>query len=33
MIGEGTCADGPPGWMCRECGYGYADYRAALRAG
>ena len=33
MIREGTCADGPPGWMCRECGYEYAEYRATLRTG
>jgi hypothetical protein len=33
MIRPGTCADGPPGWMCRECGYEYAEYRKALRLG
>jgi hypothetical protein len=33
MIRPGSCADGPPGWMCRECGYEYAEYRASLRAG
>jgi hypothetical protein len=33
MIRPGTCGDGPPGWMCRECGYGYAEHRATLRAG
>jgi hypothetical protein len=32
MIREGTCDDGPPGWMCRECGYEYADHRATLRS-
>jgi hypothetical protein len=32
MIREGTCADGPPGWMCRECGYEDAESRAALRS-
>jgi len=33
MIRPGNCADGPPGWMCRECGYEYAEYRATLRTG
>jgi hypothetical protein len=33
MIRPGTCADGPPGWMCRECGYEETEYRATLRAG
>jgi predicted Zn-ribbon and HTH transcriptional regulator len=33
MIREGTCPDGPPGWMCRECGYEYTEYRATLRTG
>lgn len=33
MIRPGTCADGPPGWMCRECGYAETEYLATLRAG
>jgi hypothetical protein len=31
MIRAGRCEDGPPGWMCRECGYEYVDHRARLR--
>jgi hypothetical protein len=30
MIRDGRCADGPPGWMCRECGYEEREYRATL---
>ena len=33
MIRPGKCGDGPPGWMCRECGYEYAEYRASLKTG
>jgi hypothetical protein len=32
MIRPGTWADGPPGWMCRGCGYEYLEYRATLSA-
>jgi hypothetical protein len=32
MIRPGNCGDGSPGWMCRECGYEYAEYRATPRA-
>jgi hypothetical protein len=31
MIREGSCGDGPPGWMCWECGYEEREYRATLR--
>jgi hypothetical protein len=33
MIRPGTCGDGPPGWMCRECGYEETEYRATMRTG
>jgi hypothetical protein len=32
MLRAGRCGDGPPGWMCRECGYEYLEHRQRLHA-